>query len=55
MLQNLSSAAVVVGALRINSLRTRNPLIGTLANSEDTGEMQHNTAFHQGSTLFAKT
>ena len=43
MLQNLSSAAVMIGALRVNSgfLQT-----GTLANSEDPDEMLHNAAFH---------
>ena len=41
---------------KFNPLRTGNPSIGTLANSEDSDEMPHNTAFHQGqSALFAKT
>ena len=31
-----------------NYLYTGNPLIGTLAISEDPDEMKHNTAFHQG-------
>ena len=31
-----------------NSLYTRNPETGTLTNSEDQDEMQHNAAFHQG-------
>ena len=31
-----------------NPLCTENPLAGTLANSEDRDEMQHNAAFHQG-------
>ena len=35
MLQNLSSAAVMIGALRV-----------TLANSTDPGEMQRSMAFH---------
>ena len=29
-------------------MKTRNPIIGTLANDEDPVEMQHDAAFHQG-------
>ena len=32
----------------INPLKTRNPIMGTLANSEDPDEMPHRMAFHQG-------
>ena len=32
----------------INPLYTGNPLMGTLANSEDPDEMPHKAAFHQG-------
>ena len=32
----------------INPLYTGKSLMGTLANSEDQDEMQHNAAFHQG-------
>ena len=32
----------------INPLYTGNHLRGTLVNSEDLDEMQHNAAFHQG-------
>ena len=35
-------------AIRFNALLTRNPLTGTLANSEDPDEMPHDVAFHQG-------
>ena len=49
----------------INPLYIGNPRTGSLANSEDSDEMPHNAAFHQGlhcllrfissgSTLFAK-
>ena len=31
-----------------NPLKTRNPKMDTLANSEDPDEMPHNAAFHQG-------
>ena len=31
-----------------NHLRVRNPLISTMANSEDPDEMPHDAAFHQG-------
>ena len=31
----------------LNPLYTGNPYTGTLANSEDPDEMQHNAAFHQ--------
>ena len=34
--------------LLINPLKTRNPKMGTLANSEDPDEMLHDAAFHQG-------
>ena len=34
--------------LTFNPLYTGNTLMGTLANSEDPDEMQHNAAFHQG-------
>ena len=33
---------------------TGNPLMGTLANSEDLDEMQHNAAFHQGLQFLLK-
>ena len=36
------------GYVSLSSLYTRNPLMGTLANSEDPDEMQQNAAFHQG-------
>ena len=39
----------------MNPLNTGNPKMGTLANSEDPDEMQHNTAFHQGLHCFAST
>ena len=48
MSQLLSSAAVVIGTQRVNLLKTRDPDMGTLANTEDPDEMQHNAAFHQG-------
>ena len=35
MSQNLSYAAVVIGALRVNSLYTGSPLMGTFTNGED--------------------
>ena len=31
-----------------STLKTRNPQMGTFANSEDPDEMQHNAAFHKG-------
>ena len=34
--------------LPLNPLKTRNPYMGTLANSEDPDGMPHNVAFHQG-------
>ena len=34
--------------LPLNPLYNGNPLSGTLVNSEDPDEMQHNAAFHQG-------
>ena len=37
---------------RVSPLKTRNPLTGTLANSEDPDEMPHNSS---RSALFAKT
>ena len=32
----------------VNPLKTRNPKMVTLANSEDPDEMPHKAAFHQG-------
>ena len=34
--------------MSFNPLHTGNAKMGTLANSEDPDEMQHNAAFHQG-------
>ena len=38
---------LILNTCIINPLFTGNPLMGTLANSEDSDEMQHNAAFHQ--------
>ena len=38
----------------INPLRTGNPQTGTIANSEDPGEMPAKTAFHQGLNLLLR-
>ena len=35
----------------VNPLYTGNPYTGTLANSEDPDEMQHNAAFHQSALI----
>ena len=32
----------------IDPFSTRNPIMGTMANSEDPDEMPHKAAFHQG-------
>ena len=32
----------------LNPLKTRNPKMGALANSEDPDEVRHDAAFHQG-------
>ena len=50
---DLGQSTCGIGQLRnicclINPLYTGNPSTGTLANSEDPDEMQHNAAFHQG-------
>ena len=38
----------------VNPLYTSNPKMRTLANSEDSDEMPHDVAFHQGLHMFAK-
>ena len=43
----------IFDVLELSPMYTGNPLMATLANSEDPDEMQHNAAFHQ-SALFAK-
>ena len=45
MSRNLSSAVVVIDALRVNPVYTGSPLMGTFTNSEDTDEMLHKAAF----------
>ena len=40
--------------MNVNHLYSGNPLTSTSANSEKPDEMQHNDAFHQGSTLLER-
>ena len=46
--QILSSAAVVIGALRVNHFHYVYLQTGTLANREHLDDMLHKAAFHQG-------
>ena len=43
----LSTNMLCAGPFVVNPLWTRNPQMGTSANSEDPDEMQHYAAFHQ--------
>ena len=44
----LDEIAIAHPNMNVNLLWTRNPWTGTLTNSEDSDEMPHNAAFHQG-------
>ena len=47
MSQNLSSAAVVIGAIRVNLFHSGYLQTSSLANSEDPDVMPHDAVFHQ--------